>query len=151
MLRALGYITWSRVNHSFLSHSLMLRALGYITWSRVNQSLLSGPGMMNPGCFPCGKIERVFDSRSIKPKTYKIVIWCFYSKLAAFRSKTKEWLTRGVNQSFLSHSLMLRALGYITWSRVNQSFLSHSLMLRSLGYMHCGLVKIGHHYHLTEL
>jgi hypothetical protein len=41
MLRDMGYITWSRVNQSLLSHSLMLRDLGYITWSRVNQSFLS--------------------------------------------------------------------------------------------------------------
>ena len=38
------------------------------------------------------EVDRVFEPRSGQTKDYKIGIWCFPAKHAAFRSK--DWLTR---------------------------------------------------------
>ena len=45
-------------------------------------------------------VDRGFEPRSGETKDYKIGICCFPAKHAAFRRKSKEWLTR--NQSNVS-------------------------------------------------
>ena len=45
-------------------------------------------------------VDRGFKSHSGQPKDYKIDIYCFSTKHAALRKKSKDWLAR--NQNYVS-------------------------------------------------
>ena len=55
-------------------------------------------------------IDRGFEPQSGQTKDYKIGICCLYSKHAAWRSKSKDWLTRNQNNVSLWSDMSIHRL-----------------------------------------
>jgi hypothetical protein len=55
-------------------------------------------------------VDRGFEARLCKTKDYEIVICCFYAKHAAFRSKSKDWLTRNQDNVYEWGDMFTRGL-----------------------------------------